>query len=166
MRILIICSHFNPGGITRYCLTLAKGLKDRNHEVWVASSAGQWVYKLNDYNIEHKTIPLKTKSICSFKIIISLIKLIPFLRKRKIKIVHANTRVSQYLALLIYKLLKIPYVSTFHGFHKKTIMRKLLKLEGLRTIAISEAVKNHLTQDFGINPANIRTVYNGRPAGI
>jgi glycosyltransferase involved in cell wall biosynthesis len=87
--------------------------------------------------------------------------LLPFIRREKIQIIHANTRVTQYLGYLLYKFYAIPYVCTFHGFHKPKFLRKLYKFSGVRTIAVSEAVKKHLVQDFAVGKEKIRVVYNG-----
>ena len=43
MNILILTTHLNPGGISRYVLNLSKGLIKEGHSVWVASSGGSWV---------------------------------------------------------------------------------------------------------------------------
>ncbi|MEI8350248.1 MAG: glycosyltransferase family 4 protein [Candidatus Omnitrophota bacterium] len=161
MNILILCTHFNPAGISRYTLNLAKGLKERGHRVWVGSSGGEWLPKLTQSNITHIYLPIKTKSICSLKIPLSLNALLSFVAREQIQIIHANTRVTQYLAYLTYKLRKIPYISTFHGFHQPTVWRRHFKLAGLRTIAVSEAVKKHLHQDMHIDESKIRMIHNG-----
>jgi glycosyltransferase involved in cell wall biosynthesis len=161
MNILILCTHLNPAGISRYVINLAKGLAQRGHRAIVVSSGGAWTDKLFSANIPCYFMPIKTKSICSPKIFISLFLLLPLLRREKIQIIHANTRVTQYLAYLIYKFFRIPYISTFHGFHRPTFFRKLFKFAGLRTIAVSEAVKKHLSADLRVDEKKIRRVYNG-----
>jgi glycosyltransferase involved in cell wall biosynthesis len=161
MNALILCTHLNAGGISRYVLNLAKGLKANGHNVYVASSGGEWLYKLKEVGIQHKYIIIRTKSICSPKIVLSFFILLPFMLKNKIQIVHGNTRVTQFLAFLLYKASGIPYVSSFHGFHRSTCFRKLYKFSGLRTIAVSEAVRKHLSEDLRIESDKIRVVYNG-----
>lgn len=161
MNILILCTHLNPAGISRYVINLAKGLTQAGHRVYVGCAGGTWITKLAAAGIPYRLIPIKTKSICSLKIIVSLFWLLPLLRREKIQIVHSNTRVTQYLGYLIYRFLGIPYVSTFHGFYSPAFFRRLFKFAGVRTIAISEAVKTHLSQDLKIQESNIYRVYNG-----
>lgn len=161
MNILILCTHLNPAGISRYVINLAKGLMRSGHKVYVSCYGGQWLDKLSAANIPYRLIPIKTKSVCSIKVFLSLISLFPLLRREKIQVVHANTRVTQYLGYLIYKIFQIPYISTFHGFHRPTLFRKLYKFSGLRTIAVSVAVKKHLAEDMKIEESKIRVVYNG-----
>ncbi|MFA5008363.1 MAG: glycosyltransferase family 4 protein [Candidatus Omnitrophota bacterium] len=162
MRILLLCTHLNAGGISRYILTLAKGLKKNGHQVWVSCAPeGEWVSLLEEESIPYKSIPIKTKSLFSPKILISFFTLLPFVKKEKIDIIHSNSRVTQFLGFLLYKFAKVPYVSTFHGFYRKSRARKQLKFEGLRTIAISNSVKAHLSQDLNIPEEKIRIIYNG-----
>jgi glycosyltransferase involved in cell wall biosynthesis len=161
MNILILTTHFNRGGISRYAISLAKGLSEQRHNVWVASCGGDWIKKLEAINIPHIAIPIKTKKILSPKVFLSLIRLWQFLQTQNIDVVHANTRVVQFLAFLIYKQFRIPYVSTFHGFYRPAITRKLFQFQGLQTIAVSKAVKNHLAHDLWIKEEKIRVIYNG-----
>jgi glycosyltransferase involved in cell wall biosynthesis len=161
MNILFLTTHLNKGGISRYVLNLAKGLRNRNHNIWVASRGGEWVEELKNLGILHKCIPIKTKSIISPKLIFSLIRLIPFIRQHKIQIIHSNTRVTQCLAYLIYKLLKVPYISAFHGYYQPSLFRKLFKFGGCQTIAVSYAVGKHLSNDLNIGENKINVVYNG-----
>lgn len=161
MNILILTTHLNPGGISRYVINLSRGLSKQKHKVWVSSSGGEWVKRLEDSRIKHKYIPIKTKSICSIKIFISFLKLRNFIRHEKIDVIHSNTRVTQRLGSLIYKKLGVPYLSTYHGFYRPTILRKLLKFSGLRTIAVSKAVKEHIVGDLKLKAENVRVVYNG-----
>lgn len=161
MNILILTTHFNKGGISRYILNLSKGLVARNHKVWVASDEGDWVGLLNQQSVGYKYIPIKTKSFLSPKLIVSFLKLIPFIRKEKIEIIHANPRVTQALACLLFLFLRIPYVSTFHGFYRPSLMRRVLPFSGVHTIAVSFAVKSHLIKDLSIPENRVSVVYNG-----
>lgn len=161
MKILLLATHFNPGGITRYCLNLAKGLKQLGHDVSVASSGGEWVAELEHQGIKHKFIPIKTKSILSPKIVSSVFEIYPFIKENAIEIVHGNTRVTQMLAFYLHLWKKVPYVSTFHGFYNPRVFRRTFKLAGLRAIAVSGAVAKHLSRDLNIDQRNIRVVHNG-----
>jgi glycosyltransferase involved in cell wall biosynthesis len=160
MNILILTTHLNPGGITRYALNLSEGLS-REHRVWIASSGGAWQDRFSRSGVGFTRIPIKTKSILNPKIIVCFFKLLPFLVKHKIDVVCANTRVTQFLAYLIYRASGIPYVSVYHGFYKARRERKVLKFQGARTIAVSESVKRHLIEDLGVPQEQIRVVYNG-----
>lgn len=158
MNILLLTTHLNPGGISRYVINLAKGLGDRKHNVWIASSGGKW---RADIETLHISIPVKTKLFCDPRIIISFFKLMPFIYKKRINIIHANTRVTQFLAFLIYKFTRIPYISCYHGFYRPGSFRKMFKFSGVKTIAVSEAVKRHLIEDLRIKSDSIKVIHNG-----
>jgi len=161
MNVLILATHLNPGGLSRYVLNLALGLSERQHNVYIGCSGGEWVERLKQYNVCYKKLPINTKSILSIKILFSLLILSRFCYREKIEVIHANTRVVQFLGLLIWRFFKIPYVSTFHGFYNHRRLRQFVKLSGVKTIAISNAVKRYLINDLKFNAGNIRIVYNG-----
>jgi glycosyltransferase involved in cell wall biosynthesis len=162
LTILILTTHLNVGGIPQYVINLSRALAQQGNKVFVGSSSGVWAYKLKDLkNVSNIYLPLKTKSILSIKIIFCLFKLIPFVKRANIDIIHANTRVSQYLAYLIYKISGIPYVSVFHNCYKPHIFRKLFKFEGVKSIAVSNFVRAHLISSLSLSKEKIETVYNG-----
>lgn len=161
MTILLITTHLNPGGIASYLVSLAKGLKERNHNVIVASSGGALVDVLKRYEITHEQIDIVTKSELSPKIFFSLVKLFRTLKDNDIQIVHAQTRVTQVLSFWIDKIYGIPFVSTCHGFFKPRFNRIKFPCWGRKVIAISEAVKTHLELDLKVKSKNIELVYNG-----
>jgi len=161
MKILIITTHLNPGGIPRYVLNVAKGMRQNGCEVCVASSGGGWLPVLTASGIEHKWIPVKTKSIASPKLLISFLLLLPFLRQEKFDVIHCNTRATQMLGALIRFFLGVPYVSTFHGYYRPHFTRKWIHLCGDRAIAVSNSVKEHMIKDLLISDKKISVVYNG-----
>ena len=161
MNILIISTHLNPGGITSYIVSLAKGLKKKNHNVIVASSGGELVKVLKKLKIEHVDIDIDTKSELSPKILFSLLTLSRVIREKNIQVIHAQTRVAQVLSFWIYKFLKIPYVSTCHGFFRPRFTRIKFPCWGVKTVAISEAVRGHLANDLKVKYENIKLIHNG-----
>jgi len=160
MNILILTTHMNQGGISRYVLNLVYGLCPE-HRVWVASSGGEWEKRIETYGASFYRIPVRTKSLLSPGIEISVLKLLPFLVRHKIDAIMANTRVTQFLAYILSRCSGIPYVSVYHGFYRPSWERKLMKFEGVRTIAVSRSVIRHCSQDLRINSDKLRLVYNG-----
>jgi len=161
MNILILTTHLNPGGLSRYILNLSTSLKRQNHNVWVACSGGEWIARLDESGVVYKHIPIKTKSICSLKIFFSFLSLRKIIKQENFDLVHCNTRVTQFLGFLICKYFNIPYVGGFHGFYRKSIFRKWFQFSGTKSIAVSKAVKKHLIEDLNIDQEKIRVVYNG-----
>jgi glycosyltransferase involved in cell wall biosynthesis len=161
MRVLIVTSHLNFGGISSYSVFLARKLKEKGHEVFVASSGGDMTKELSKYKIEHFEIALNTKSELNPKIIFSSFKITSFIRKNKINIMHAQTRVAQVSCFLASLFTRVPYITTCHGFFKPKFTRKLFKFWGSKVIAISEAVRAHLVNDLKVSKNKITMIHNG-----
>jgi len=161
MKILLVTTHLNFGGITSYIYFLAKGLSKKGHKVFVASGGGDFEGRLKEENIPHIHIPIRTKSELSPKVLISSLILLNLVKKEAIDVIHAQTRVTQVAAFLASKISKIPYVATCHGFFKIRLGRKLLGAWGDKTVAISDAVREHLVNDFKLKKIDTRLIYNG-----
>ncbi|HDL10055.1 MAG TPA: glycosyltransferase [Candidatus Omnitrophica bacterium] len=160
MQILLITKHLNTGGIPRYVINLAKGLKENGHQVYVASSGGILVLELTQYNICHITIPINTKSILSPQILKSLLTLIIYFRKKHIDIIHSHTRVTSVLANMLTKYLKAHHITTVHGIYKKKVSRIVIPCLAKKIIAVSQETKDRLQNWQKISPDRIEVIPN------
>jgi glycosyltransferase involved in cell wall biosynthesis len=161
MNILYLATHLNTGGITSYLLNLSRGLKKKGHNVYVASSGGDLLYKFKQEGIRFIPIPIKTKAEINPKILVSLFCLCPVIKSEKIQIAHSNTRVTQVLGELLKRFCAIKHVSTGHGFFTMKFTRRLFPCWGDKVIAISPQVKGHLVNDLGVTAEKIEVVHNG-----
>jgi len=159
MRILLLTTHLNFGGIASYTVTLAEALKKRNHQVTVASSGGDMLSRLKSSGIKHINLNIRTKQGLSPKVLLSFFKLSKVIRQ--FDIIHSQTRVTQVLGKALSIVYKIPYVTTCHGFFTPKPSRRLVSAWGNKTIAISEAVRSHLVKDFQVKKENIALIHNG-----
>ncbi len=162
MNILFLSTHLNIGGISSYLLSLAKGLKKRGHNIYLASSPGELLDEFKCLGVNFIPIPIKTKSEANFfKILASLFRLLPYIKDNHIDIVHSHTRVTQILGCIIKKQSGITHIATCHGFFKNRLSRRLFPCWGDKVIAISEQVEEHLIRDFGLKKEKIKVVHNG-----
>jgi glycosyltransferase involved in cell wall biosynthesis len=161
MNILYLTNHLNVGGITSYVFTLAKGMKERGHNIYIASSGGELLPKFKQEGIIYVPLPIKTKSELSPKILISMYKLSHTLKRYRIEIIHSNSRTTQVLAEVLAKYKDFLHVATCHGFFKRRISRRIFGTWGKKVIAVSQPVKEHLIKDFGVPEGNIALIYNG-----
>jgi len=58
----------------------------------------------------------------------------------------------------------VPYVTTCHGFFKKRL-RKIFDTWGVKVIAISDAVAEHLKKDLAVREDRIALIYSGVETG-
>ncbi|TRZ96500.1 glycosyltransferase family 1 protein [bacterium] len=161
MNILYITNHLNAGGITSYVLSLAGGLKEKGHNVYLASRGGELLPKFVESGIIFLPIPIKTKSELSPRILFSRAKLAPVLREKGIDIIHSHSRTTQVLAHLLSRNSSVRHVFTCHGFFKRRLFRQLFPCWGSKVIAISQQVREHLIQDFRLDAKKIIVIHNG-----
>ncbi|MDD5660740.1 MAG: glycosyltransferase family 4 protein [Candidatus Omnitrophica bacterium] len=161
MNILLITNHLNVGGISSYLFTLASGLKEKGHNIYLASSGGELADKFTESGISHIKVALNTKKEISPKIISSFFVLNKALKANNIDLVHSNSRTTQVLGNLLSRAANIPHVFTCHGFFKPKLSRRLFPCWGEYIVAISQEVKEHLISDFKLNEAKICVINNG-----
>ncbi len=161
MNILVMTTHFNTGGITSYVLTLAKGMRQKNQKVFIASSGGNRVEALSPLGVEHVQLNIRTKSELNPKIYFALRPLCRLMKEQKIDIIHSHTRITQVMGTILSKITGKPHVTTCHGFFKPKLARKLFPCWGNAVIAISEAVEEHLKNDFKVHERNVFLIHNG-----
>ena len=161
MNILFLANHLDIGGITSYLLTLATGFKKRGHRVFIASSGGEAGERFEREGIITISIPIRTKSEISPKVLVSAFLVCALVKKESIDIIHCNTRVTQVAGSIASRYSGVAYVSTFHGFFKQKFSRMYSPCLGARVIAISEPVKDHLIHDFKVEEKKIALIHNG-----
>jgi glycosyltransferase involved in cell wall biosynthesis len=161
MNILYLATHLNTGGITSYLYTLARGLKERGHALWIASSGGEYVPRFERAGITCISIPIRTKSEIDPRMLACALKLKGIIRRQGIAILHAHTRVTQVLACFLQGITGAPALSTCHGFFKARFNRRWFPCWGVKTIAVSEEVRQHLIDDFKLSASDIRVIPNG-----
>jgi glycosyltransferase involved in cell wall biosynthesis len=162
MKILLLTTHLNKGGIAFYTVNLAKYARKSGADVSVLSSGGELESLLKKQGIDHIKRDIKTKFEFGHKVWKALPEVIRIVKQGSFDIIHAQTRVAQVLSAMVSRVTGIPYVATCHGFfaHKK-LSRKLFPCWGVRTIAISESVRRHLIEDLGVCEKDVDMVYNG-----
>jgi len=161
VNILFLANHLNVGGISSYLFTLAGGLKQNGHNVYVASSGGELVEKFTAAGIGHIAVPLRTKKEISPKIIFSFFRLMKEIKRLKIDLLHSNSRTTQVLGSLLSRYSGKPHIFTCHGFFKPKLSRRLFPCWGDCLIAISREVKEHLVVDFKLDAGKISVINNG-----
>ncbi len=162
MKILLLTTHINIGGVGFYTVNLAKYLRKMGHEPVVVSSGGDLEELLKKTGARHIKMDLKTKAEFGFKVAKAIPPLTRLVKKEDFDVIHAQTRVAQVAGGIVSKITRVPMVSTGHGFFKhERLFRKLFPFWGDKVIAISKSVREHLINDFHIEKEKITVVYNG-----
>lgn len=162
MKVLLLATHLNVGGIGIYTVNLARHLKTAGVDVTVASAGGDLENVLSASGIRHVTMDIRTK----FEFAPGVWKALPGLNRLVTgdgyQLLHAQTRVAQVLASSSGTSTGVPFISTCHGFFEhRRLSRKLFPCWGQRVIAISDSVREHLLNDFRLTPDRVTRIYNG-----
>ncbi len=160
MKVLQITTHFNIGGISNYILTLSGAMKKKGVDCLVVSGGGNLEGELKKAGVGHITLDINTKSELSPKVFRAIIPLCKIVKREKVDIIHAHSRVSQVAAFFTSLITGVPYVTTCHGFFRKRL-RKIFDTWGRKVVAISDAVSEHLKKDLGVSADRIELIYSG-----
>ncbi|MFA5260530.1 MAG: glycosyltransferase family 4 protein [Candidatus Omnitrophota bacterium] len=161
MKVLLLTTHLNTGGITSYLFTLSRRLKGLGVSVAIASSGGGRQEEFAALGVSLVTLNVQIKSDLDPRLYAAVIKLRRIIHKESIDIVHAQTRVTQVMGTLLSKMTPAVYCSTCHGFFKPRWSRKIFPGWGKAVVAISPAVQQHLMNDFHVAEERIAFIPNG-----
>jgi len=161
MKILILTTHLDAGGITSYLYNLVKGLVQDGHRIVLVSAGGNRVQEFERLGIRLVTYAMRTKCEFSWRLLVPLFSLMHLIRKEHFDVMHAQTRVTQVLGTALAGLSGCPLVTTCHGFFQPRLSRRLWPCWGKAVIAISPQVREHLEKDFHVSPTQIHDVRSG-----
>lgn len=162
MKILLLTSHLDMGGISMYIVNLSRYLKKLGHEVVVVSGGGSLEEKLASNGINSVVMDIRTKFEFGLKTWKALLPLKKLIEAEGIDIVHSQTRVTNVIGSLLDLFTGVPHVATCHGsFKHKRLSRRVFPCWGRQTVAISSSVAEHLTRDLGVAAGNVHRIYNG-----
>ncbi len=155
MNILQVLPELNVGGVETGTLDLAKYLVRLGHKAVVVSAGGTLVKDLEASGAVHYQLPVHKKSF------LSMIKTVPLLteiiRKEKIDIVHARSRVPAWIAYFACRRTKTVFITTCHGYYA---MHPFSYVMGWakRVIVLSNVIARHMIEDFGVPHERIRLI--------
>ncbi len=155
MNILFVLSQMELTGAETYAASLIPRLQSMDHKIIMVSDT------LNScLNIPYHSLDLNNRKspLNRIKHILSLIRII---RQEGIALIHAHSRASSWPAWFASRITNIPLVTTAHCIYPVHLSSKLMPCFGESIIAISEAVRKHLIEDFKIKDANIFLIPNG-----
>ena len=167
MKILLLTTHLETGGIPVYVTELARGLKQRGHLPVVVSSGGWLERRLLDEGLRFHRISCRTSSELNPRLWLrAWPRLLWIIRREKPDLLHAHTRVTQVLAWAASLVTRIPYVTTCHGLYRYRIGRRLVRCWGTTVMAISQASLDRLVYQYRlVPPQQVVLVWNGIDVG-
>lgn len=157
MKVLQILPSLEVGGVERGVLDLVKAMKKRGDDALVISSGGSMVTELEKAGIAHIRMPVQRKSLFSLFLIPKIAEIV---RRERVDVIHARSRVPAWLAYFVSRKTGVPLVTTCHGYYSNHFLSRVMGW-GKRVIVISNVVGRHMIDDFGVSPDRIRLIHRG-----
>ncbi|MEW6398218.1 MAG: glycosyltransferase [Bacillota bacterium] len=157
VRILLTTMALELGGAETHVVSLAAALRERGHQVVVASAGGSLVDRLGQAGVPHELVPLHSRHP------LHLLRGARGLRRLMDRfppdVVHAHARIPAFLCDLVRG--PVPLVTTYHGIYAAGFPWSLVTRAGDLTIAVSEDVRRYICQRFRVDPGRVLVIPNG-----
>lgn len=162
--ILQILPRLEQGGVERGTIEIAMAIRDAGWTPIVVSGGGRLVHELERIGVEHITLPVYSKNFFTMRKNAKLLAQI--IKDKHVDIIHARSRAPAWSAKWAAETAGIPFLTTFHGAYnigpiklKKAYNR--IMTEGVLTIAVSNFIKKHIMDNYGIDEDKIRVIHRG-----
>ena len=151
MRVLFLLSCLEPAGSETYCVALEKAWAGRHQVFWISDKL-HFGQTYTSYPIHQKAIPGG---------VLNTWRVLQFVKQNKIELIHSHSRRSHWVAAQVAALAKIPHVTTIHQPLPVHFFSRLWPCLGDHTIAIDEAVYDHLRAHFSRGLRKLSMIRNG-----
>ena len=161
--ILQIIPELETGGAERTAVDIAKGLTDAGARALVATEGGRLVAELQAKGGVWLPFPAAAKNPLAMAL--NVRKLALLCRREGVELVHARSRAPAWVAFAATKLLKLPFVTTYHGSYAsrsgvKTLYNSVMA-RGDVVIANSAYTADLILAKHGFARDRIRVVNRG-----
>ena len=153
-NILLVVPRFNIGGAESYVASVARNLKQRDYNVYIASAGGMLAQQLQKEGIKHFFVPIRLNKYLAAFMLKRIVK------KYNIDLIHANSEAAGTAAVVMrdrYNL-KLPLIYTAHGIlpsADKTCINECDRIIAVSKFSAEQAVKQ------GYDAKRINVIYNG-----
>ena len=161
ISVLQVLPDLNSGGVERGTLEVNKYLVSVGCRSMVISNGGRMVKELESDKGEHYKLGIGKKNLF---IIFSLFKLIDFIKKNKIDIIHARSRLPAWVCFFALKLTKRSirpiFITTVHGPYSVNFYSSIMT-KGDRVIVVSKMIMQYVLKNYKIDKKKLVLNYRG-----
>lgn len=161
--VLQVLPSLETGGVERGTIDIAGAIKAAGWRPLVASSGGTMVHELERLGAQHIELPLHSKN--PYVMRRNIYRLRNLIEAEGVDIIHARSRAPAHSALAAARQANIRFVTTFHATYNFSTPPKRwynsVMAKGERVIAISNALKDHILENYDVNPNRIRVIHRG-----
>ncbi|HWP79339.1 MAG TPA: polysaccharide pyruvyl transferase CsaB [Candidatus Acidoferrum sp.] len=163
-RILMATMGLELGGAETHIVELCRHLRRAGHEILLCSAGGALVPELEASGVCHLTAPLASRNLSSMSRAYRV--LARAMREFKPDIVHAHARIPGFLLSSLCRRAGVPLVTTVHGSYKVSAPLRFLTRWGAKQLAVSEDIRDYLTDNYRIAGRDIFVTVNGIDADV
>lgn len=161
ITILQVLPDLNSGGVERGTLEINKYLANKGHRTLVLSNGGRMVRELKSDKGEHFKLGVGKKNLF---VIFTVFKLINFIKKNKIDIVHARSRLPAWVCFFAINFIKKNnrpiFITTVHGPYSVNFYSSIMT-KGEKVIVVSEMIREYVLKNYKIDRKKIVLNYRG-----
>ncbi len=158
MRVVQLLPELNEGGVERGVVELNRELVKRGVESIVISAGGKQAAQIDVDGGRHVRFDVVSKNPLTAPL--RVLQLQKILKQLQPDILHARSRVPAWLAYLANKNLKIPFVTTVHGFNSVNAYSRVMTY-GDRVICVSNAIKDYIQEHYQVPDEKIAVIPRG-----
>ena len=158
LHIVQLIPALNEGGVERGVVELNTYLIKKGYKSSIITAEGKQIQKIISDGGNVHLINIASKNPIIF--VLSLFKLKKCLQTIQPDILHARSRIPAWQTYLINRSLKIPFITTVHGFNHISIYSEIMT-KGDVVIAVSNPVKNYIIKNYRVSSNKIRVVHRG-----
>ncbi|MGE5197678.1 MAG: GT4 family glycosyltransferase PelF, partial [Deltaproteobacteria bacterium] len=147
MNILQILPELNVGGVETGTVDLAKYLVKLGHKAVVVSAGGELVRELQAAGVLHYRLQVEHKSVFTMRRSIS--GLTEIIKREKIDLVHARSRVPAWIAYFACRRSATVFITTCHGYYTRHPFSYVMGW-AKRVIVLSNVIGRHMVDDFKV----------------
>ena len=165
MHIVQLIPELNQGGVERGVVEFNRELVKRGHTSTVISAGGKLVADIERDGGQHITLDVCSKNPLTFiSRVLSLRRTLQSLNQQSEignpLILHPRSRIPAWLCHFANKSLKIPFVTTVHGFNSISKYSAIMT-RGDRVICVSNPIKAYIQQHYKTPDKIISVVHRG-----
>jgi lipopolysaccharide heptosyltransferase II len=157
MRILQILPELNSGGVETGTVDISKQLLIMGHQPYVVSAGGEKVKILHKMGVPHFTLPVNKKS---WRALTAVPEVAEIIRREKIDIVHARSRMPALVGYLATRKTEAIYITSCHGFYSNHLLSHVMGW-GKFVIVVSNSIGRRMIDNFDVPAERIRLVHRG-----
>lgn len=158
MHIVQVLPELNQGGVERGTVELSRELVKLGHQSTVVSAGGGQTAQIEKDGGRHIMLDVCSKNPLTVPLRVS--KLRKILRDLSPDILHARSRVPAWLCYFANKKLKLPFVTTVHGFNSVNRYSEIMT-KGDLVIYGSSSIRAYILQNYKVDPSRLRYVPRG-----